>query len=363
MVFQETVRLRVERSDTERDERCTARDLFRPLLVRSRGPIIGPFASIKSTPMNRLLTLLLAASLATSASNAQYYVFAHSQSPYAALTTPIPCTFDVDGFDEVTELDGEVFNFFGVNYTGGAPYSPLIGDWGFLRLEGASSAVIIDGLFTTLEAVDATSSVAYSISGVPGNHVLTVEWRNWHLAGGPAGNHATFQISIDQSTGIASVHVGPSSGGGDNIFNNVNGPNCGIFRANSSFTTCYGKVWVEGDPDSPTIDLAPNFDFDALSSFPTEGTLYRFIPSTIAGIEERQPMTLQAFVVADGIRVTCSHPGSDGMLTLFDAGGHEVQRAMMHGSSTVIPTSGLAPGLYLLRMSGTSTNAIKIAVP
>lgn len=311
--------------------------------------------------MRSILTLPIALSvLGASAQNT--YTFERTTAPYVPLTGAVTCTFDDGGFDEINELDGQVFELFGQNFTLGSPYSMVIGDWGFLRFDRTASAVVLDGLFTELEAIDAGSTVEYLLTGSPGSYVLTAQWTNWHLAQGPADNYASWQISIDQATGIATVHTGPNSGGGL-VFNDQTGPNCGIFHANASFTQCLGRVWVEGDPDEPTVDRASTFDFDALHAFPPAGTVYRFLPA-ITGVAQITPLPpYTAYVAEDGLHVKPLDSMAAQDLQLVDATGREVLRTRVGAAGAVLPIQGLAPGVHLLRAVDGSAAPVRLVLP
>ncbi|MBK9764654.1 MAG: hypothetical protein IPO87_15215 [Flavobacteriales bacterium] len=307
-------------------------------------------------------TTLLAALLVVGAQAQSTYTFEQSTVTYVPLSNAVSCTFDADRFDTITELDGQTFQLFGQSFALGSPYSMVIGDWGFLRFDRTTSAVIIDGLFTELEAVDASSTVSYALTGSPGSYVLTAQWTNWHMAQGPAGNFASWRITIEQATGVATVHTGPNSGGGL-IFNDQTGPNCGIFHANSSFTQCLARVWVEGDPYDPTVDVVANFDFDALHGFPPEGTLYRFVPTAPVGIAPvASPAAFTAYLAADGLHVDLPNGAPTQDLHLVDAAGREVLRTRVNAPGVVLKTAGLAPGIHLLRaMDGTAP--VKVMLP
>ena len=205
--------------------------------------------------------------------------------------------------------------------------------------------------------------VSYALTGTPGSYVLTAQWTNWHLAQGPVGNYASWQIRIEQATGIATVHTGPNSGGGL-IFNDQTGPNCGIFHANSTFTQCLARVWVEGDPYDPTLDVAVNFDFDALHGFPPEGTVYRFTPSTLAGIDQVAPAaTFTAFVADDGLHVNLASGVREQELQLVDAAGREVLRTRVNSPGAVLSVAGFVPGVHLLRAVDRPSLPVRVMLP
>ncbi len=205
------------------------------------------------------------------------YQFERLFTVYTPINGANECTFNDDGLCPIDALAGETFTLYNTSFTMGSGALLSVGEYGFLRIENAASLIILDGLFTFMEPIDSTSKVLYALNGVPGSHELVAEWRNWRLTNGPADNYVNFQLSLDQATGVAEVRFGPNSGGGV-LYNNVNGPNCGIFHAPHSFSQCYGKLWAEGNGDAPTLDSLPNFSFDALVSLPSPNTLYRFTP-------------------------------------------------------------------------------------
>ena len=205
-----------------------------------------------------------------------------------------------------------------------------------LRIEDAASLIILDGLFTFLEPIDSTSKVTYALNGNSGAHVLVAQWNNWKLANGPDGNYANFQLSLDQATGVAEVRFGPNSGGGV-LYNNVNGPNCGIFHAPHSFSQCYGKLWAEGNGDSPTLDSLPNFDFDALMSLPSPNTMYRFTPRSIENaIEEAEVKNSLEHQIIDGSLIIRSIGGAKGSVELIDTAGRKLYLDTILGSRTFV---------------------------
>jgi hypothetical protein len=287
------------------------------------------------------------------------YTFDQLTEPYVELTGATPCVFDGDGFDAITELNGETFSFFGAPFSFGTTAEIHIGDFGFVRMDNDSALVVIDGLFTYLEAVDVSSQVSYTITGGPGEHVLTVQWKAWHLSNGPAGNYANWQIAIEQATGAVEVRIGPNSGGGM-LYNDQNGPNCGIFFAPHSFTACYGKLWVEQDAYDPNIDVALNFDFDALHNLPPAGTVYRFAETSIGMAEASTAGMTVVRVDNDLLELTLPEGTVDGTLDVLDAGGRVLRSARVDQQRMRIPLGGAPAGAYVVRWTHAGGSA---AVP
>ena len=306
-------------------------------------------------------TLLLATMLASLGSNAQNaaYSFTQTTEAYMVLSNDVMCTFDANGFDAISELNGETFTLFGVPFVVG-PATPLrIGDYGFVRVDDASTSVIIDGLFTFNQPADATGYISYAITGTPGQHVVTAQWHFLTLTNGPPGNFAMWQVKLEQATGIIEVRIGPNSGGGM-IYNDATGPNCGVFHAPNTFTSCYAKVWVEQDAFDPTIDTLPNFDFDALHNLPPAHTVYRFTPQGwgVGVTELPVPVPLQVLLDGDDLNVQLPEGTTTGTLLLVDAAGRAVRSMQVAGAQQRIRLDGLPAGAYalqLVRDSGTLT--------
>lgn len=170
-----------------------------------------------------------------------------------------------------------------------------------------------------------------------------------HLSNGPDVNFASWQVRLEEATGIITVHIGPNSGGG-NLFTSNTGPNCGIFYAPANFSTCYEKVWVEGPPDAIAVDSTANFDFDALLGFPEANTLYRFTPRFVPTGLASLPLLAAPQVVVTGTLVGLTWPGATAPLDLLitDATGRAVHRATAPHDTWHYDIYALPAGVYLL---------------
>lgn len=309
--------------------------------------------------MQRTLLLITAfASLSSYGQNAAYS-FTQTTEPYGVLTNDAMCTFDANGFDAISELNGETFTLFGVPFVVSAATPLRIGDFGFVRVDDATTSVIIDGLFTFNQPADATGYISYAITGTPGQYILTAQWHFLTFTNGPVGNFAMWQVKLEQATGIIEVRIGPNSGGGM-IYTDATGPNCGVFHAPNTFTSCYAKVWVEQDAYDPIIDTLPNFDFDALHNLPPAHTVYRFTPQGWGVGVNEVPVAAQLQVQLDGddLNVQLPEGTTAGTLLLVDAAGRTVRSIQVAGPQHRIRLDGLPTGAYalqLVRDSGTLT--------
>lgn len=278
----------------------------------------------------------------------------------------MPCTFDANGFDQITELNGETFEVYNIPFIFGGSHTIHVGDYGFVRIDNDTSAIIIDGLFTFLEPADANSSIRYAITGDPGSKTLTVQWKDQNLTSGPAGNFANWQIRLHQGTGVIEVHFGENSGE-TNVFSDPTGPNCGIFHAPDDFTMCYEKLWVEGDPMDLTIDSLPNFGFNVLTGFPLPDKLYRFTPRDLAS-SVNENMALESELVLrttdENLLVEIPDHLIGGDLYVIDPAGRILLERKVDRSLISIQTGTLSAGLHIIRVtSDTGAGMARIIKP
>ncbi|MCC7502324.1 MAG: T9SS type A sorting domain-containing protein [Flavobacteriales bacterium] len=293
------------------------------------------------------------------------YSFTETAAPYQPLVNATSCSFDTTGLDRINEVDGELFQLFGVPFPVDDDHPLHLGANGFLRVDDDSSLIIVDGLFTTLEIHDQNSDVRYTLSGTPGARTLKAEWHRWHLSNGPAQNFASWQVHLEQATGIITIHIGPNSGSGQ-LFTNSNGPNCGIFHSPNTFSTCYEKIWLEGMPDALMVDSTANFDFDAFLGFPEANTVYRFTPRTSATGVETASLLAAPYLTMQGTTLQLNRPGAAEPieLCLLDVNGRLVHRAWVTGDTWQFDMERSPSGIYLLQgRTGAGTFTKRFSYP
>jgi hypothetical protein len=181
----------------------------------------------------------------------------------------------------LTELNGETFSFYKVPFPFGGIKTFAIQSNGNLRIDNDSTLIIVDGVFTYLDSIDATSSVSYLIEGTPGSKVVKGQWKNVKIQVGQTVNFVNFQIWVYQQSGIVEIHYGPSSANNQSGFNTTSGPQVGMFFSEDDFTKCYEKLWVNGSPAAYTLDSAATYSFKAMSGVPVNVVVFRFIPRFI----------------------------------------------------------------------------------
>ncbi|MBP6391988.1 MAG: hypothetical protein KA175_03315 [Flavobacteriales bacterium] len=313
------------------------------------------------TARHRAIIALLAL-LPGVASAQNSYSFEAATAPYTEITTPTPFVPDADGAQLITELYGEVFWFYGVPTTFSSldPLYPF--DTGYIILEIGDDIVAIDAVNQPLEAVDASSSVTYSITGTPGNKELVVQWKNWRIEGDTVSNYLNWQIAIDQASGVVEVRYGPNSGSAVG-YTDLTGPYCGIAYMPVDFSSCYEKLWVEHNSFDIVLDSVPNFDLDALHNVPPPNTVYRFTPRfAMTGIAERsEGAGMGAYVHGDHLMVTLAPEAMNAQLELIDAAGRQVREWTANDVRMALSLEGLPHGVFtLVGAWGDTRSAVRV---
>jgi Secretion system C-terminal sorting domain len=280
------------------------------------------------------------------------YEFAQESGTYAELenATHLPITFGDSLFR--LDLEGEVFTFFRRPFTIAGASSFEIAGNGFLRVWDDSMVTVIDGLFMTLDTVDAASEISYLLEGTPGDRVLKVQWRRAGFPNGLEADFANFQIWVYQRTGVIEIRTGPSDVKGPEAFGT--GPWIGAFIAPVTFASMGEKLWITGDPAKPVIDRLKNLQFKRVTGVPPSGTIYRMTPTSASGVEgsdaetgsiEIAPMPARDYV---DVRVPSAN---DADIEIMDMSGSVVMEAMVRGGMGRIDISGLPAGVFMMRIN------------
>lgn len=283
---------------------------------------------------------------------AQSYLFEHvtpGSQPYEALLgdTEIP-GFDFAGNFVMPGIEGENIRFFDKVYTIDQGTQLLINKDGYLRITDDNTMALIEGAHFDMYPYDATSRYSYRLFGNPGNRVLAVQYSNLRSNTGPSENSLSFQIWYHQNTGLIEVRFGARTQNIANSFTLNRGPKMGIYHSPTDMTGCLEKIWLTGDPQAPAVSYDANYDFDAMNGVPPEGTVYRFGPTFIIGLEENaapaagirnNPATEDLFVTVENAGTT---------LVVQDMAGRTIRTATATTGENAIDVSDLAAGTYVL---------------
>jgi hypothetical protein len=293
-------------------------------------------------------SLIVLFSITFFSANAQSYRFESTSGTYSELSGAKQISFTrmtaLSGLYRLSELDGEVFKWYNTLFPLDTIKTFHIQDYANLRFDNDSSLIIVDGAFTYLDSIDATSSISYTIEGGPGNRLVKAQWKNLKARVGKAGNFVNVQIWVYQRSGVYEIHYGPSSANNQSGFNQTSGPQVGIFYSLDDFTKCFEKLWVIGAPASLKLDSNANYSFRAMSGIPVEGVVLRFIPRfKTLGIMNSAPEH-------DNINVY-PNPVSGGMLNFSQAGDYRLYdvygREVLAGMNVSgLDVSSLPDGIY-----------------
>lgn len=295
------------------------------------------------------------------------YSFAKVTEPYSDLAgndLRVITAFDPNtGLHMIHELDGETFKIFGKDYTFGGTHTIAMGEYPFLRIDDDSTIILTDAIFTFLDSIDLTSRKSFIVEGNPGEYVLKLEYRNFHIKNGPVGNFISVQIWLHQKTGVIEIHFGPRSSSNSNAYTITNGPNSGIIYCPDDFSSCYSKIWCHGTPPNTSIDSSATLVFNCMGGIPAEGTVFRFIPrfmpvSTVGILEEKNAEVPLLF--PNPANETLFVKGNDlKMISLFSPDGKMILEQEPEDSVTEICLNELPNGVYLLRFEKKSGNVLE----
>jgi hypothetical protein len=295
---------------------------------------------------------------------ANYYSFQKHNITYTELvndTPVVPANFstgDIFAF----ELKGDSYSFFGKNYMiNDTSVSIAFSNSGHMKVEDDSSFIIIDGLFYYMDSIDGNSKLSYKVEGSGSNKILKVQWKNLKVQSGPTGNFVNFQMWIHQSTGVFDIYYGPSSANNQSGYNDQSGPNVGMFYSLKDFSKMFEKLWVNGTPSAYTLDTTRNVSFKGMHAVPADGTLYRFIPKIVLGIEPAA-MKQTEFTIypnpANERLTICSSVPTNASVIITDVTGKVVRNYTMQQKDLEIETMQLSAGNYLLTVKTLSAEHV-----
>lgn len=279
------------------------------------------------------------------------YSFEQASEPYVEIVGGTPCQFNGTDFHFVQDLDGETLRLYGIDFPLSASATLIVGRKAFIRVDNDSSAIYLDALTTELEPVDGTSDVTYVISGNAGERIVKAQWRNWRLENGPPGNFTNCQIWYHQATGVIEMRYGPNSGSAMD-YDDVTGPNCGIFHSPDDFLSIYEKLWLKNDALAPTLDSLPVINWTTLHNLPAANTVYRFTPRfTMTSVSPVAALPALSVRYAPGTRelfVLFDPNAAPAQLVLVDPAGRMCGQWPTHRAETRIVLPDIAPGVYTL---------------
>jgi len=305
--------------------------------------------------MKKLLLLFFV--LATSSLFAQNYKVyllepAGGYKPLPETTTELAMPWgNVDENYSYINVPGFSMKIFGTTYTLSETAKLGVSILGNLKIEDDTSLVIIDGYFTGIDSVSPESKVLYQVSGVPGDRVISIEYRKMGYAGCNDSSNVTFKMNLEEKTGNFIFDYGENIIICDSALGGEKGPWVGIFRSNLDVTKFYKINWLSGNPNTPKITTT---SLPALGGIPPAGKSYGFIAPTNDVAEEKISSSLpRVSYNSDGVTLhTKAQAAREAVI--YDELGRVVDRFIVASSNTqtMIPTQKLTHGAYLIYIEG-----------
>ena len=208
-----------------------------------------------------------------------------------------------------------------------------------------------------LGTLSATHLLA-QIIGDPGERVFIIGLDNAGILGGDSSEYVNFQVRLYEEDNSLELHYGPTYVLPESYEEDGwDGPYIGF----EDYVYANG---VEGDeylfslnedPLNPTITHSI-YDQVGLFGTPPEGTVYRFVPVPVSGVEEFSFAPLSAWWTGGGIKVVSRDLPLFDSYELCDFQGRVLARGDLPegGRESVhlsVP-SALSPGLYALTLRG-----------
>lgn len=142
------------------------------------------------------------------------------------------------------------------------------------------------------------SGIKYKLTGSAGSRVLVIEWRNVGIDfPGTANNddYVNFQIALFEGSNKIEYRYGPQ------VITDLNadlqgydGPQ--VYHEISSFLTFQTRnMWLYFGAASPSVLTDFTGADDNIVGAPANGTIYRFIPSAVTGVEQISKNTFRVF--------------------------------------------------------------------
>lgn len=216
------------------------------------------------------------------------------------------------------------------------------------------------------------SPLRYLVTGTSPNRIFKFEAFNagfYDEEGiyGTLNDSVNFQVWLYETSNIVEIRFGSSliSNPTDYFYTTGNAPGIGYFKDidvnAASFTKAY---YLKGNPSSPTLDSATSFTgiTTSLNAYPSSGTVYRFIPKTVAASigESTISTKFQVYptLTADKITVIADNvAATSGKFIDLNGKVVTVIQNIENGKNT-FDVSNLASGNYLLEITNAEGKAV-----
>ncbi|MDX5320540.1 MAG: hypothetical protein LPK45_05545 [Bacteroidota bacterium] len=273
--------------------------------------------------MKKIYITLLSAAFSLFA-QAQSYSFFQQNGPYEELKNDIILMTDSAEVYKVFKIP-PYFRSFGHD----------LGDSVMVSQNGNTYMVTdykgfgLNPFWTQMHLSDEDAKVSYQIEGPDGEHILKIQWKQLEHNGDEL-SRLNFQLWVYEKDQTIEFHFGPGSVEGEF--------SCGLFLFTSNFSHTLETITAGGSPDNPTIE---NHSVNFLTSFPEEGTIYRFAYLHAANPEINKT-ELIAFPNPCSGQFRVSEPGAE-VLFIIDALG---KKQVFEKMDDLIVLGNKSPGIY-----------------
>ena len=301
------------------------------------------------------------------------YTITTSTATYADLTSPISVNngqvWDFDDFGPYQvpfsfKVAGQVITHFAFHDDNFIFLTGLNEDTDDLYYLLASGIYIQDKNFN---AGVSQSPISYKVEGTSGNRILKMQVKN-------AGSEdealtlqtnnlfVNFQVWIYEGTNVIEYRYGNTNITASNMSVIEDGIQMGIVSLNE----VYDGIVLYGNPAAPTVaeffnggGLDPNIDY-VMTSYPTNGTVYEFTPSTTAATEEFNKIQFRIYPnpVVESLRISLENMDlTDYVIT--DLTGKIIRKGKFTDLENTVDVTDVNSGMYFIKIGNTTKKFLK----
>lgn len=254
----------------------------------------------------------------------------------------VPIGFNFQLFnDTITEL------YFDEDF-GGFLYQP---DGSHIIV--VSSADLADISYGTED--ESSSPISYQLTGEEGSKIFKLEWKNaGYLDNDERQYYANIQLWLYQDSNMIEIHYGPNYV--DDVFYNWESDVCAIANFDPDTDEGYFVEDIDGEFVFNYHIIDDIFEPNYFSSIPEEGTVFRFFPEYIIGIEEQTSTTsIHPNPCANQLSINLTESNKFTYI-ITNMQGQRLLEGSSTQRNTKINVHTLPTGMYLLETSNISGN-------
>jgi hypothetical protein len=247
-------------------------------------------------------------------------------------------------------------------WQGFAPSSDTIGQ--------VNAFMAFTSTFFSVEEIDHNPleySLCYDVTGVKPNRIFKFQAKNLRFQKeksiyGTLNDFVNFQVWLYEGSHIVEMRYGESRIVHSNdYFYFKTSPMFGFMKKYNHTKQSYAKCYVLIDSfDAPNIDSTSNLSFDSLlNKFPTNGTVYRFIPKAVAASIGETTIAhyfnVYPTIATNNINVDYNQ-SQKSTIEIFASNGQLTKSGEIERGTNTIDISALATGNYVLKISNDEGN-------